>query len=280
VYSSKFLTHYMYIFHNALYTKEYLSIDFSSARCPSVGRDHDYANQRTHHSTGLSFPLSSSPGPGLSPIFSPLLVLSHLSGIFSISHLSFLSQLLACDDGACGRCSPLANSATATTTARSPLFTHAFTSLFGWRLPPAPPEPCCTTNKASAGDRGVGWRLLRSFVVAFWPSLPSQRLHFLHRKTTPRRCRGERSRQYHSYHSSSTRVIRSNVRHLAAAKIRCGSMAPSQEFRARLAQAERGDIQAKLSFLPALSAAASEVGLCRFANQVDPCPITYSLSNP
>jgi hypothetical protein len=99
-----------------------------------------------------------------------------------------------------GRFSPLAHSTTTTTTARSLLFTHAANSLFGWYLPPAPLEPCCTTYKASAGDR-VGFFSLffrRCFFLAFAATPDYQSLHFPHDRKTTRRCRGDRAQQQYS----------------------------------------------------------------------------------
>ena len=148
-----------------------------------------------------------------------------------------LSFLLSSARG--GRCSSFAHSTTTTATARSLLFTHTVSSLFGWCLSP-PPESCCTTNKASAGDRVVGFFSLffrRCFFLASLPPQPEPAL------PPPRQEVSRRSRQHHS---SGTRVIRSNVRPLAAPpRSAAFSMAPSQRFRGALAPAERGDIRAQ-----------------------------------
>jgi TPR repeat protein len=87
----------------------------------------------------------------------------------------------------------------------------------------------------------VGWRLLLSLLFLGLlchprlqePALPQRP------QDNARRCRGDRSQQQYSRNTQQRSASR------RPAKIRCVSMAPSQLFRARLARAERGDIQAQ-----------------------------------
>jgi hypothetical protein len=144
----------------------------------------------------------------------------------------------------CGRCSPLAHTTTTSTTARSLLFTHTVTSLFGWCLPRPPGVVLHDKQSPEIGLLLVGWRLLRLSSLLFLGILchPSHSLHFLHRKTTTPRGVAAIEATPQQQYSRNTQQ-RSGSRR--PAKIRCVSMAPSQLFRARLAQAERGDIQAQ-----------------------------------